>query len=729
MPVSMPRALGALTALLALGTPAWSQQKPPALSSDAEMELFELLNTPVTGASKREQRLIDSPQAIEVLTGDEIRQMGIYRLQDALKLMTGVDILEQDNGFNVVGMRGVMQQGQPRTVQVLIDGVPLYNAFASSIDIGNLPLPMDVIDKIEVVRGPSSTLYGANAVVGVIAITTKKAGNGLHGDVRGALADKRTSRWSTGMEWGTGGFGVTAGYQGASQGNTDRTGYAVGDLTHAAPLTMDAAGNPDGSHQQTGFARVDWKNDHTALWLSAGEGYRKYGQYQSVTSRWYDNKTLLAGWRETWSSVFATEVRLHQVTSNYQFHMQDASAASYAGARGLMGLTPVDISGSYTFADTTTRQIEVQANWDPSKDLHFVMGLDTRKVDMKKVIFLGLNQDETNSASGGFLAMDWTFVPGLTLSLGARAENEGLGGSRTSPRVTLVWAPTPTSVFRCGYYTSTRSPQMAETKVDYTFPSANSALGGQAPTYLVASQILPNELLKPEKSTNYELGYRQSIGALTLDLTLYQMKISDQITSVSMGTRIQVIQVPLPSPPYPAGTTVPENVPIFMTQFQNKGSATNKGAELALTWAVQKDWKVGLNGRYLQYTQDERATTLPLGAPAWVADEFSYAPKSTVTAWTRFSRGGFSGYFDVQHIGAAHVEALTASAFTFYNERPAYLQCDVQLGYEVVKGLSVGLYARNAAREYTLQGGAGPDRPFIYQVQRRELGGTLSYRF
>jgi|GEM_PF-1799471 len=729
MPISMPRTLGALTALLALGTPAWSQQKPPSLSSDAEMELFELLNTPVTGASKREQRLIDSPQAIEVLTGDEIRQMGIHRLQDALKLMTGVDILEQDNGFSVVGMRGVMQQGQPRTVQVLIDGVPMYNAFASSIDIGNLPLPIDVIDRIEVVRGPSSTLYGANAVVGVIAITTKKAANGMHGDLRAALADKGTSRWSSAMEWGSGGFGVTAGYQGASLGNTGRTGYNVGDLNHVTPLTMDTT-NPDGSHQQAGSARLDWKNDHTSLWLSAGEGYRKYGQFQSVNSRWYDNKTLLAGWHETWSSAFGTEVRLHQVTSNYQFKMQDASATAYAQARALMGLPPVDISskltGSYTFADTTTSQIEVQANWDPSKDLHFVMGLDTRKVDMKKVIFLGLNQDETNSASGGFLSMDWTFTPGWTLSLGARAENEGLGGSRTSPRATLVWAPTPTSVFRCGYYTSTRSPQMAETKVDYTFPSANSALGGQAPAYLVASQILPNDLLKPEKSTNYELGYRQSIGAVTVDLTLYQMKISDQITSASMGTRIQTIHVPLP-PPYPP--LVPEDVPVFMTQFQNKGSATNKGAELTLTWAVQKDWKAGLNGRYLTYTQDDKATALPPGAPAWVADEFSYAPKSTVTAWTRFSRGGFSGYFDVQHIGSAHVEALTASAFTFYNERPAYVQCDIQLGYEVVKGLNLGIYARNAAREYTLQGGTGPDRPFIFQVQRRELGGTLSYRF
>ena len=127
-----------LPALLLAAGPLVAQAPPP---DTTELELFELLNTPVVGASKREQRLIDSPQAIEVLTGDEIRQMGIYRLQDALKLMTSVDLLESDLGYSVIGMRGVMQEGQPRTVQVLIDGVPLYTPQGGTYDINNLPPP------------------------------------------------------------------------------------------------------------------------------------------------------------------------------------------------------------------------------------------------------------------------------------------------------------------------------------------------------------------------------------------------------------------------------------------------------------------------------------------------------------------------------------------------------------------------------------------------------------
>jgi outer membrane receptor protein involved in Fe transport len=429
----------------------------------------------------------------------------------------------------------------------------------------------------------------------------------------------------------------------------------------------------------------------------------------------------MAGWHQTWSGTFATEFRVHQVSSLYHFNIDDATATSYGGARRLMGLTPVNIAGDYTFGDTTTQQVEVQANWDPSTNLHFVMGADTRKVNIKKVIFLGVNNDENVSASGGFLSMDWVFTPDWTVSVGLRAENEGLGGSRTSPRTTLVWAPSPTSILRIGYFTSTRSPQVAETKVDYTFPSANAQLGGVPPLYLVASRILPNDQLKPEKSTNFEIGYRQSFGAATLDLTVYQMKVSDQITSVFTGTTAQVIQVPVS-----ATVVIPEKVPIFTTQFQSKGSATNKGAEVAVTWMVQKDWKVGVNGRYLTYTQDDLGNAT--GPASWNG-EFSYAPKHLLTAWTRYSHGPFSGYFDIQHIGSAHVESLTASGVTLYDERPAYLQTDLQVGYEFIKGATFALYARNAAREFTLQGGAGPDRPFIYQVQRRELGATLSYRF
>ncbi len=677
-------------------------QTPPV--DNTEAELLALLNTPVSGASKREQRLIDSPQAIEVLTGEEIRQMGIFRLQDALKLMTGIDIIEADNGFSVVGMRGVMQQGQPRTVQVLIDGVPLYNAYASSIDLNNLPISIDMIDRVEVVRGPSSTLYGANAVVGVIAITSRKAGEGIHGAARAARADKQTSRWAATMDGGTHSWGFSAGFQGASLGNSGQNVYMVGDTAHQMPYPMSDGGFPNPSHQFSGLAKAEFRNEHSSLWFSAGDASKVLGQSQEILSRRFEVRTFLAGWHETWSDRFSTEVRLHQTRDLFYFHMEDSLADGYSTLRQALGLSAVDIAGNYNFGDSTTSQAEIQANWDPSQDLHFVAGLDTREVKATEVLFLGLENDDKETASGAFLAMDWTFTPRWTLSMGARVENETLGGSRTSPRFTLVWAPTATSVIRAGYYTSTRSPQLTEERVNYVFPSIPDPVNH--PYDVAVSTISPNPNLDPEKTAMFELGYRQSIGPATVDLTVYRLTLRGQISQVNLQTSV------LPGMTEAAA------------QFQNVGDATNKGAELALTYALEKNWKIGLSGRYLDYSRNDPGT-----GPSQLGSSFSYAPKTLLTAWTRFARGAFSGYLDLQRVDSCDVEALSANGVTQFGSRPSHLQADAQFNYEFFPGFTGGVYARNAAREFTPQGATGPDRPTYFQSARRELGVTLGYRF
>jgi outer membrane receptor protein involved in Fe transport len=484
------------------------------------------------------------------------------------------------------------------------------------------------------------------------------------------------------------------GYGGASMGNSSETEYRVGDKGYVQPL----APAKDGSHQMSVLARIDMKQGDTSLWGSIGGASRKLGFIPGIQNRMYDTNTLLAGWREGWTSTFSTELRVHQVLHKSEIHLEEnGSAAQYRALRQVLGLSDVDLSGNYSFADTSTTVLELQANWDPSKELHFVGGLDSRRIESKKVVFLGLNEDGKESASGGFLSMDWTFQPEWTLSLGARAENDSQGGSRTSPRGSLVWAVSPSSILRGGFYTSSRSPQVLEQDVDYVY-------GWMAGPALTVFTIVPNESLKPEKTECLELGFRQLIGPVTLDLTLYSMAIKNQITQT-------IVQV---SP----------SIPQITAQYQNRGDASNKGLELALTWAVQKGWNLGLNGRYLTYEQDHATN-----GPAALNGEFSYAPKHVVTLWTRFAKGPWSGYADVQHVAAAHVEALTPVGTNLFDERPARIQFDAQLAYEVIKGLGIGAYVRNGAREYTPMGTSGPDRPTNYQPVRREMGATASYRF
>ncbi len=726
----MTRALSQIGLLLAAGiifSPLRAQTPPPSLDD----ELLALLNTPVQGASKREQRLIDSPQAIELITGDELRQMGIYRIQDALKLMTSVDLLEADNGYSVIGLRGVMQEGQPRTVQVLIDGVPQYSAIGATIDISNLPVPIDLIDKIEVVRGPSSTLYGANAVTGVIAITTRRPDKGLNGSARISLADKRTTRGGLSMLLGDGQWGVSAGYQGYSMGASGFETHYLGrpsDLRFYLdqPSSPNLSDNPwigsDAGHGSQALARGQYVAKDTSVWLSAGRSDKWYGPEGYFRYRTAARTTLLAGWRQAWADSFSTELRIHQFKSENHLSASPYLAVAFEDS---------GYQSDYNWADVKVTQAELQANWTLNQDFFLVFGADTRKIEAGRTRFIGLANGAEETASGAFAALDWKVLPTLSASVGVRVENESLGGSRTSPRLALVWNPSPSSALRAGYYTSTRSPQILEQRLDVSlfsgmfYPVLNNPLPPNIPVY---SQLLPNAALKPEKTTNIELGYRQAFGPLTVDLTVYQMKFSELITQVALAPVVQPGTTIPPLPPPFTGTTYAArlNLPKI---FQNAGDATNTGAELAVTWAIQKGWSAGANVTLLSFTKDQRPAYDPTLHPFVSTDEFAYTVRKKGNLWLRIQEGRFTGFLAVQAVGGTMTEALSVSAAPTFEPRDRFIQWHANAAYEVWPGLALGAYVRNGAKEFTLQGATSPERMTPYQAMRREIGGTLSYRF
>ncbi len=707
--------------------PLSAQAPPPSM----EDELLALLNTPVQGASKREQRLIDSPQAIELITGDELRQMGIYRIQDALKLMTSVDLLEADNGYSVVGLRGVMQEGQPRTIQVLIDGVPQYSAIGATIDISNLPVPIDLIDKIEVVRGPSSTLYGANAVTGVIAITTRRPEKGLTGSARASLADKRTSRGALTALLGDGTWGISAGYQGYSMGASGFETHYLGrpaslrsylDQPSSASISANPWVGSDAGHGSQAMARGQYTAKNTSIWISAGRSDKWYGPESYFQYRTAARTTLLAGWRQAWAEGFSTELRIHQFKSENHLSASPYLATAFEDPGYL---------SDYNWAEVKTTQAELQANWTLTQDFFLVFGADTRKIETGRARFVGLANGAEETASGGFAALDWKALPTFSVSLGVRAENESLGGSRTSPRLALVWNPSASSAVRAGYYTSTRSPQILEQRLDVSlfsgmfYPALNNPLPPNIPVY---SQLLPNAALKPEKTTNIELGYRQAFGPLTVDFTVYQMKFSELITQVALAPVVQPGATVPPLPPPFTGTSYAArlNLPKI---FQNAGDATNTGAELAITWVIQKGWSAGANMTLLSFTKDELPVPDSAQHPFVSTDEFAYTVRKKGNLWLRVQEGKFTGFLAIQAVGGTMAEALSVTAAPTFEPRDRFIQWHANAAYEVWPGLSLGAYVRNGAKEFTLQGATGPERLTPYQAMRRELGGTLSYRF
>ena len=657
-------------------------------ADDLDKELAALLNTPIQGASKREQRLIDSPQAIEVLTSEDIRAMGVYRLGDALKLMTSVDVLEVDNVVTNVTLRGAMQQGQPRTVQILIDGVPLYNAEIASVDIDNLPLPIDLIDKIEVVRGPSSSLYGANAVVGVIAITTKRPGEGIKGGLRASRADHATSRGSADFAFGTKEAGFTVGYQGASLGSTDQV---TRSLNSGLPVILDA----NQTHQRSLFGRGQWNVGEGTLWFSAGDARKWAATYSGANSPYqiFTSSTFQAGWAHSWRSDLRTELRWSRLKHEDAFGPSPAIAA-ITGDSGYLS--------EKVWASFTSQLLELQVNWDPSKQFHLVGGVDRRTYSGDPSAVTGFPTKVEESASGGFLNADWNPAEAWTVSLGARVENESLGGSRTSPRAAVLWNASPSSSFRVGYYSSSRSPQLLESRVDFrnTFTPPIPPL---PPGSVGVFRIVPNTALQPEKVSSFEVGYRQLFGTVSVDVTAFQMAFTKLIAQVQQSQNT-VIGVPVQL--------------VVTNQYVNTGDATDKGLELALTWHASTKWTTGLNGTWLRHTLDATDTTP------------SYSPSFKANLWTRLTAGAVTAYVAFQHVGETDMEVLGISGTgSPLVRRDALNQLHVNLAWELTKGLSLSAYSRNALKEFTDQGGGGPSRIDTLMASRRETGLTLAYRF
>ena len=149
----------------------------PAMATEAsadlrQLSLEELAGVEVSTASKVPASLWQVPAAVYVITGDDIRRSGATSLADALRLAPGVEVGQIDAGHWAVGIRGFGDQFS-KSVLVLIDGRSVYTPLFAGVYWAVQGLVLDDIDRIEIIRGPGGTIWGANAVQGVINVITR----------------------------------------------------------------------------------------------------------------------------------------------------------------------------------------------------------------------------------------------------------------------------------------------------------------------------------------------------------------------------------------------------------------------------------------------------------------------------------------------------------------------------------------------------------------------------
>src|SRR5205085_9927098 len=157
--------------------PAPAAEQATATSSKVDvmdMDLESLMKIEVTSVSKRPEKLSDAAAAIYVITQEDIRRSGVTSIPEALRLAPGMEVARQDSHTWAISSRGFNDEFANQLL-VLIDGRSVYTPLFAGVYWDVPDLTLEDINRIEVIRGPGATLWGANAVIGVINITTKSA--------------------------------------------------------------------------------------------------------------------------------------------------------------------------------------------------------------------------------------------------------------------------------------------------------------------------------------------------------------------------------------------------------------------------------------------------------------------------------------------------------------------------------------------------------------------------
>ncbi|HJV22009.1 MAG TPA: TonB-dependent receptor [Holophagaceae bacterium] len=679
---------GLLLAPARAQAPGAGGQEPPGGFGDLKA-LLALRSTPVVAASKREQSLLESPQAIQVLTADEIRASGVFRLLDLLKLAVGVQVWDETPTRANVTLRGVNPLGNPRTLQVLVDGVPLFNFMASPIDLNGLPVPLEAIDRVEIVRGPSSSLYGANAQMGVISIFTKRARPGWETSARVGFADHGTTRGEAYAARGGDGFNLTVGGSAAATGDFRHPLEVVG--RPGARIPQDTSGR-----EQTFLLRPEWTLESDRLW--AMFGYGDAGHFDEVSTsattlapltifpdQAVRREILQAGWSRNWSAALQTEVHLQQKVGRYMtgpLLPLPGNPASLAVWTAILAHDPAFAAPRDFFYDRV-RQATLQVNWTPAPEVHAVAGLDTTTIRAIPNLTLGLPEARSERAQGAFASLDWDLAD-LTLSGGARAEDESLGGHRLSPRLSAVWRLDAGSTLRAGWFTSSRSPTIQE---------KYSRLGDIP---LLAYLQDPSPDLRSEEARSFEVGYRHSAERWSMGLTLFHTRLRDLISL------------------RPTGAVVGGKL---VQRYQNNPEAiSDQGIELIAEGQPAAGWRLG-------FTLATSAFKDPVGGEDRQAD---FSPRATANLWTRWQRGPWSGFVGLQHKGAYTAASPVGTTYA-HSDVPATTQLQFNLGWRPLRGLTLSCYGINATHPTADSAPVALSNGFALRYARREVGLQLAW--
>ncbi|HYC57798.1 MAG TPA: TonB-dependent receptor [Candidatus Binatia bacterium] len=518
-----------------------------------ELPLERLMDIPVTTVAGVQQGWFQAPAALHVVTGEDLRRSGHRTLADALRVVPGVFVGSSGAHSWVVGMRGFSGSLANKTL-VLIDGRAVYDPLFGGTFWDVQDILLEDLERIEVIRGPGATLWGANAVNGVINVITRRASETQGGYVKAGGGNEQ--------------HGFTSLRYGGKA--SDNSHYRVWGK-YLQNDHSERTGGGD-AHDEWGLGHGGFRYDHDL-----------------------DDQTHVTVQGDSYDLRFDEQARfpvpgVHDTFTRYRGHGWARGTNVIMRAARETGDSGWSIQTYYDFTDRQQSRAEIERHTaDIDARHHFRLG--SRNDVMWGVAYRYSDDDVRDSPSidfqpaarsfktlSGFVQDTITLMPERVFAMiGTKLERNSFTGFEVQPSGRLWWTPNDHHTLWASISRPVRVPTRIERDATFTFGFIDPALAadpeGPPSGVIVPLQLTGNPDLKSEKLLAYELGHRVRLTpSLTLDTALFYNDYWD-IIFVPKGT---------------------------LGEFTDEGTAETFGGELSVQWRALDRWVLDTSYSYVQ---------------------------------------------------------------------------------------------------------------------------------
>jgi iron complex outermembrane receptor protein len=539
---------------------------PPALahqddySTDVlrDMTLEELTNVDISTASRKPEKLFGTAAAVYVITRDDILRSGATSIPEALRLAPGVEVARVGSHSWAVSVRG-FNGDLSNKLLVLMDGRSVYSPLYAGVFWDVQDTLLEDVDRIEVVEGPGGTLWGANAVNGVINIFTRSA----H-ETRGALLEAGAGNEEQGF--GALRYGGQIGETG--DGRAYIKAFQIDDSKR-----LDAGDATDRWEMTRGGFRTDWGAPDAADSLT-------------IQGDIYDGKER---------GVFTDEFTLGTVPAGVFTDDTQVRGGNLLGRWNRQLAANSDIT-LQLYYDATTREIPSTFNerrhtidldfqhrlpLGTNNDILWGVGFRTTSDELHNTLFATFDPDDRTDNTYSAFVQDTIGLGSdrILLTLGSKFEHNDYTGYEVQPNVRLSWLVDSSQTLWAAVSRAVRIPSRLDADLHLTAPL--SIPGIPFPLYI---QVNGNDAFDSEKLLAYEAGYRIRFGdSVSFDLATFYNDY-DKLQTTEPELPVLVLAPPLPYIALP-------------NSLDNEMRGDTYGATLSANWNVLSNWRL-----HLQYS-------------------------------------------------------------------------------------------------------------------------------